>query len=173
MKNMVFERPNLGASLLPPASGKVFLRMHMFAGAINGLVDPMAAKRDPILTGCVVMPYAGIALAGTSTRRPLLFREGELLKEHSGLDIVLLRFDVERGASFDILSGALAHWLCRYVVWHDNGETWLVPEKGEGPYVHTTSYGLHFQDEPPFMDSAERDAAIMRAIESPSPAGRG
>ncbi|MEW9853900.1 hypothetical protein [Novosphingobium sp. M1R2S20] len=172
METMLLERPVAGASLLPPTSRAVALRVHAFAGAIGGLVDTTAAARDPMFAGSVVMPYAGLVVAGTACRRPLIFREGDAVARHSRLDLGLLRFDAERGVTFDIRLQQRSEWLCHYVAWRRDGDLWLVPEVGTGPFIRVTAWGLEIEDEPPFVLADERASGIVRARTIPSFMGR-
>lgn len=172
MTIMLMQRPIADACSLPPTSNAVAARMNAFAAAIGGLVDTAAAARDPMLAGCVVMPYASLALAGTACRRPLLFREGEGLACYSRLDLVLLRFDAGRGVTFDVRLQQQPGWLCHYVAWRCDGDLWLVPEVGTGPFLRATPGGLEIEEEPPFSTSEERAHGILRAQTFPSFAGR-
>lgn len=172
MTIMLMQRPIADACSLPPTSNAVAARMDAFAAAIGGLVDTAAPARDPVLSGCVVMPYASLVLAGTACRRPLLFREGDGVARHSRLDLVLLRFDAGRGATFDIRLQQQPGWLCHYVAWRRDGDLWLVPEAGTGPFLRATPWGLEIEDEPPFPASEERACGIVRALTFPSFAGR-
>lgn len=171
MTMMMLERPVADAPILPPASNAVTTRVHAFANAIGGLVDPTAAARNPMLLGCVVMPYAGLVLAGTACRRPLLFREGDGVARHSRLDFVLLRFDAERGVTFDIRLQRQPEWLCHYVACHCDGDLWLVPEVGTGPFLRATAWSLEIESESPFFSPEERATGIVRALTFPSFAG--
>lgn len=172
MNMMLLERPVAGASLLPPSGNAVVSRMRTFATAIGGLVDTAAAVRDPMLAGCVVMPYAGLVLAGTACRRPLIFREGDAVARHSRLDLVLLRFDAERGVTFDIRLQQRFDWLCHHVAWRRDGDLWLIPEAGADPFIRVTAWGLEIEVEPPFVSADERASGIVRARTTPSFMGR-
>jgi hypothetical protein len=169
---MLLERPVAGASLLPPTSCAVALRVHAFTGAIGGLIDTSAAARDPMLTGCLVMPYAGLVVAGTACARPLLFREGEGLARYSRQELVLLRFDAERGVTFDIRMQQRPEWLCHYVAWRRDGDLWLLPKVGTEPFLRATPWGLEIEGEPPFSVPDDRARGIVRALTFPSFGGR-
>lgn len=173
MTIMLKQRPIADACSLPPTNNAVAARMNAFAAAVDGLVDTAAAVRDPMFGGCVVMPYAGLVLAGTACRRPLLFREGEGLARYSRLDLVLLRYDADhRGVTFDIRLQQRPDWLCHYVAWRLDGDLWLIPAVGAGSFVRVTAWGLDIEVEPPFASMKERASGTIRALTVPSFMGR-
>jgi hypothetical protein len=162
MTMMLLERPIAAEPLLPPTNQVVKNRMCALAGAIGGLVDPAPGARDAKLAGCLLMPYAGLLLAGTSCRRPLLFPEGETLHTITGVDVILVRHDADRGTTYDLRLNGQTGWLCRYQAWQMEGGLWLVPDAGTAPSVRTTAWGLEVGDQPPFADSAEHGLGLIR-----------
>lgn len=141
------------------------LRLNAIARDISGLVEPPAATRDPAFTGCVLMPWAGVVLAGTTCRRPLLFNEGEALARYSGLDLVLLRFDAERGVTFDVRLQRRNEWLFRYISWRLEGEIWLIPE-GSGPFLRMLASGIELENEAPFLTRGGWANGIVSELDS-------
>jgi hypothetical protein len=99
----------------------------------------------------------------------LLFREGELIGDASGHAIILLRFDADRGTSFDILPYGRERWLCRYLAWRQGrGDLWLIPSAAKAPYIRACGWGLEQVETPPFDSEDERHAGIIRALDNPS-----
>jgi hypothetical protein len=173
MNMMTAIRPQVGEPLIPYVSRPVVDRLQALLVAIDALIDLNAGLRYPILAGCAVMPFARFVMTGTSCRRPLLLPELQLIAEQTGLDAVLLRLDAERGVTFDIVLDEGARRLCGYVAWRrSGGDPWFIPTVGEGPFIRAGASGLECVDAPPFASTAEREAGIIRAIESSSFAGR-
>jgi hypothetical protein len=172
MNMMTAIRPEVGEPLIPYVSRPVVDRLQALLVAIDALIDTSAGRRYPILAGCAVMPFARFVMTGTSCRRPLLLPELQLIAEHTGLDAGLLRFDADRGVTFDfVLEGEQRH--CGYVAWRRRGsDPWFIPTAGEGAFIRAGACGLECVDAPPFVSAAEREAGIIRAIESSSFAGR-
>ncbi|WP_243442719.1 hypothetical protein [Pacificimonas flava] len=165
----LLDRPGTGEPLMPPARRSVAARVHAFATEIDDLVDTRISRADPVLAGCVVMHYAGIILAGTSCRRPLLFPEGEVLARRSGLDLILLRFDAQpRGVTFDIRLEMDGSWLTNFAVWRGQGEMWLVPEGSAEGCIQVTPFGLEVGLPAPFSSFCEREKGMVRALTFPS-----
>lgn len=167
MTIMLFERPTADASLLPPTSHAVANRMCAFAASIGGLFDPMAEMRDPLLKGGIVMPFANTLIAGTACRRPLLFREGEVIVDETGIDLILLRHDRDKGVTFDVRHSQRTDWLCHYVAWRAEGDLWLIPEVGEVRAIRVLPWGLDIEEGVPFGDAAERRQGILRDFTAP------
>ncbi|WP_191993014.1 hypothetical protein [Sphingomonas parva] len=156
MTKLLLERSTAPMPLIPVAGQVVRNRMCALVGAIGGLVDPMPGARDPVLAGCLMMPYAGIIVAGTPCRRPLLFPEGEALHSRTGFELILVRHDADRGTTYDIRLQCLSGWLCRYEAWQMDGDLWLVPDAGATPAIRATPWGLEVGEAPPFASAAER-----------------
>lgn len=173
MTMMLLERPIVAAEpLLPHISQAVKNRMCALAAAIGGRMDPTPGAMTPELTGCLTMPNAGLLVAGTSCRRPLLFPEGEALYARSGLEVILVRHDVVRGTTYDLLLHDHAGWLCRYQAWQMEGDLWLVPGVGTAPSVRATASGVEICAEPPFGDAAERKLGLTQLVLAPTFARR-
>jgi hypothetical protein len=173
MNMMTTIRPEVGEPLIPYVSRPVVDRLQALLVAIDALIDISAGRRYPILAGCAVMPFARFVMTGTSCRRPLLLPELQLIAERTGLDSALLRFDVARGVTFDLVLEEGARRLCGYVAWRRRGgDPWFIPTVGEGPFIRAGACGLECVDTPPFVSAAEREAGIIRAIENSSFEGR-
>lgn len=173
MNMMVTNHPATGEPVLPTPGRRVANRLEAFLIALDALIDTHAGIRNPLLAGAAVMPYANMALAGTSCGRPLLFNEGEKIARETGLTVLLLRDDVERGVTFDIRLQERPDWLCRHVAWRrGQNDLRLIPEAGAGPFLRVTGAGIECERAAPFLDVDERQAGIIRAVTDASFAGR-
>lgn len=159
------ERPLAGEPFVPPYRHVLAMRLEALARAI-GL---RAGVIDPRFPGCLQAPCSNLAIFGTSCSRPLLLPEGRMLGQETALDVILLRHDVDRGSSFDVLLHGQPHWLLGYAAWaRRGGDLWLIPTAGDGPFLRATVAGLEAEDAAPFHDAEERRRGIMRAIVSPT-----
>jgi hypothetical protein len=173
MNMMVMNRPATGEPVLPHPSPRVVNRLEAFLIAFDPLIETHAGIRNRLLAGSAVMPFANMALAGTSCGRPLLFNEGEKIARETGFDVVLLRYDAERGVTFDIRLQERPDWLCRHVAWRrGEGDLRLIPEAGTGPFLRVTGGGIECEQAIPFLNADERQAGIIRAVTDASFAGR-
>ena len=114
MTMMLLRRPIRDAESLPTPMWPVIRRMEALAVAIDGAIDIAPEARDPLFVGCLVLSQADLLIAGTSCRRPLVFAKTERLAQYSGRDLVLLRYDPDRGTTFDLYLQIRADWLVRY-----------------------------------------------------------
>lgn len=168
MDTIVTSRPETGE---PFARTPHRVRSRLFAAAVatGAIIDTDASKRSPLLTDAVVMPFANFALLGTGCARPLKFEEGEEIARVTGLDVLLMRFDPDRGVSFDVFDHRSTHWRCNHVAWRRrDGDLWLIPQASFGEFIRVGAWGLEYETEPPFASGEERYAGIIRAIEIPS-----
>ncbi len=173
MNYIPYVSPLTGGPVLPPSTQRVANRHEEVVRAVNMMTDDHAHHRNGLLTGCAVVPYASLVIAATSLDRPLLFPECNLIAHSSRSDMILMRFDADRGASFDILLRDRKDWLCRHLAWRRrDGHLWLIPTAGKGPYVQATGWGLHCEPTPPYMNDLEREAGIILALDTPSFEGR-
>ncbi len=169
MNMMTIDRPLTGEPLLPPTTQRVINRRDAALRAIGAMIDPEADRNNPRLAGCAVAPHAGFVMAATSLPRPMLFRECERIADGTAYDTLLLRFDPDRGVSFDILFRDSERWLCRYLAWRRrDSDLWLIPSAGDAPYIRTTAWEIEREPAPPFVSALEREAGIIRAIDNPS-----
>lgn len=172
MNMMTSIRAAADTPLIPYVSRPVVERLQGLLVAIDALIDTGTAKTNPSLSGCAVAPFARFVATGTSCRRPLLFPEVQQIAEQTGFDVLLLRYDAERGVSFDIHLQVGGRQLCHYVAWRRrDGDPWLIPTVGDGPFIHATAWGLECRTTPPFLNVGERERGIIRAIDNPSFAG--
>ena len=159
------DRLRSGEPFVPPYRRALASRLEAFAHAIGlraGIVDPRFA-------GCLLAECSGFAIFGTSCSRPLLLPEGRLLAQQTGLDVLLLRHDADRGSSFDLLPRDQPSWLLGYVAWKRPGEDlWLIPTADEGPFIRASGMGLEQDVAAPFGDAEARRSGIQRAIERPT-----
>jgi hypothetical protein len=155
--------------LLPWTPRQVVRRMNAFQETMGARLDLSARLCHPLFTNTLVMPSANLVLAGTSCSRPMYLREGALLADVSQSDVLFLRFDPDRGTTFDVLLRDAQGWLCGFVAWRRrDGDLWLIPEVGRERFICTSAWGLEYKLDPPFTSEWERGAGIIRAIEHPS-----
>ena len=174
MNMMLFDRPAKGECLMPPTTQRVVNRMGALGEAIGGAIDLNVGRHVPLLGGTMVLPEANLVIAGTNCRRPLLFHEAQLIAQTWLRDVVLLRFDADRGASFDILLREGRDVLCGYLAWRQRGgDLWFIPAAGEGTFIRATRQGMICEKRPPFDLSEQRETGIIRAIHLPSLEGGG
>lgn len=108
-----------------------------------------------------------------AAQRRAAIAEVQAIARETSLDVVLLRFDPFRGASFDILDHASLFWRCHHVAWRRrDGDLWLIPGVGCDGFVRAGAWSLEYAVEPPFVSNSERYAGIIRAIDNPSFGGR-
>ena len=156
------------APVMPWTTQRVRSRMMALALAIGAEIDPETRERAGTLAGTITMSFAQLLIAGTSCPRPWLFPEMIQLARETGLEVVLLRFDVTRGVSFDILLQDRRHILCGYAPWRSaGGDLWFVPTLGKGPYLRALPTGLAREREAPFIDREDREAGIILTMEKP------
>jgi hypothetical protein len=173
MSYMSFERPLTGGPLLTPTTRRVTSRRDAVLSAIGASIYSEAARNNPFLTGCTVAPHARFVLAATSLDRPLLFPECDLVAQCTEFDVLLLRFDPDRGTNFDLLLQGNDRWLCRYLAWRKGYEDlWFIPTAGEGPFIRASGGGLERLCTAPFATAAERESGIILALDAPSFEGR-
>jgi hypothetical protein len=167
-----YRTPLAGASILPRNLQRLTARHEALLQAIGATIDHGTESENPLLRGCAVAPYAGFAVAATSLRRPLLFAECNLIAEMTGNSMLLMRFDADKGVSFDVLLGGSRKRLCHHLAWrtHD-GPLWLIPTAGKGPHVQASGWSLDPRETPPFTSTRQRDAGIIRAIDNPTSSG--
>lgn len=152
---------------------RVINRMEAAAAAINAVIGGHESTLDPFLQQSIVMPIANIILAGTGCRHPFYLDRAETMGAAAGRDVVLLRFDADRGTTFDIRFHDADRWLCGFVGWRRrDGDLWLIPSLGSGLYIRASHKGLEPVTTPPFISEEERNEGIIRAIAAPSFEGR-
>jgi len=154
---------------VPVTTHRVEARLDAIAAAI----DPHARTMAIPLPGGRLIPSANLILAGTNCARPMWYPECTAMVEATNFDLVLMRFDPDRGASFDILDHQSLFWCIHHMAWRRRGgDLWFIPQVGSGPYIRATAGGLRCEATPPFHSLAERHAGIIRAIDSASFEGR-
>src|SRR5690606_276467 len=109
-----FVSPLTGEPVLPPTTQRVTNRHNALVRAVGGMIDTQSAEENGLLSGCAVARCATVVMATTSLNRPLLYAECDLIAHSSGSDMILQRFDADRGSSFDILMRGNETWLCRH-----------------------------------------------------------
>lgn len=152
---------------------RVINRMEAAAAAINAVIGRDGNPLDPFLQQSIVIPIANIILAGTNCPPPFYLDRAETMGAATDTDVVLLRFDADKGTTFDILFRGAERWLNRFVAWRRrDGDLWFIPSVGSGLYVQASYKGLEPVTTPPFISEEERKAGIIHAIENPSFEGR-
>jgi len=167
--NLMTERPFAGEPLVTPTTYRARLRAEAFLMAIDVMLDTNSPCENGLLSQCYVAPCAQFVMVATCCDRPLLYREGELIGDATGHDVILLRFDADRGTSFDILRCGSKQWLCRYLTWRRvDGDLWLIPPAGNAPYIRVCASGLEQVETAPFADADEQLNGVILAINNPS-----
>lgn len=148
---------------------RVINRMEAAASAINAVIGKDGSTLDPFLQQSIVMPIPNILLAGTGCPHPFYLERAETMGAATGRDVLLLRFDADKGTTFDVRFHDADRWLCRFVAWRRcDGDLWLIPSAGSGLYIRASYKGLEPVTTPPFVSEEERKAGIILAIETPS-----
>ena len=173
MNAISLHRPLEGEPMLRPITHRTGSR---FASLLIscGLVTIEAARFDKrIGGGFFESEDAGVVVTATSCDRPLFYHECEVLAQFSRQDLVLMRFDPLEGASFDVLLEGGRLWQCNYLAWRREGDDlWLIPANTEGPFFRLSGKGLETFQGAPYESGYQRYAGIIRAVETPSFAGR-
>lgn len=152
-------------ALFTPSTQRVANRLKSFVGAI-GADRHMAG--GGILLNTIVLPGAGIALAGTNCRRPLYQRECQEVAEMTGLDVSLLRFDADKGACFDVFMTQPDRTLCNYVAWRTViGGQWLIPQASDDAWLFVTPSGIEVRSAPGWVGKEDLSNGLKRMIASP------
>jgi hypothetical protein len=132
-------------AILPPPSPAVQRRMLATAHAMGVLIQPPSSVA-PMLQACLVLPFAGMVLAGTACARPLLFAECDTLARATRHDVIILRHDALRGTTFDIKLRSEPRWFRRYLATSVENGVRMAPDIGTGPVFHTSAFGLETLD---------------------------
>lgn len=132
-------------AVLPPPSPAVQRRMLATVHAMGALIQPLNSAA-PMLQGCLVVPLAGVVLAGTACARPLLFAECGVLARATRHDVIILRHDALRGTTFDIKLRSEPRWFRRYLAKPVQNGVRMAPDVGTGPVFHATAFGLETLD---------------------------
>lgn len=150
--------------LIPYASDRVDRWVAAVAQAIAGLIDT-SPSGGGLLANTTVMPFAGIVLAGTNCARPMMRPECHQIVEHTGMDVVLLRLDPDRGVTFDVVLSQPARDLLHCRAWRrGDGDLWLLPDAADGPYLRLSAWGIDVEATPPFASAEEREAGLIQAV---------
>ena len=173
MNIISLHRPHEGEPLLRPITHRTSSR---FASLLisSGLVTVETARSDErVRGGFFESEDARVVVIATSCDRPLFHRECEVLAQFSRKDLILLRFDPLKGASFDVLLEGSQAWKCNYVAWRRDADyLWLVPAHTEGPFFRLSEKGLDTFSGAPYESGYQRYAGVIRAVEAPSFEGR-
>ena len=173
MNDISLHRPLEGEPLLRPITHRTGSR---FASLLIscGLVTVETALFDERISGGFFESAdAGVVVIATSCDRPLFYHECEVLAHFSHKDLALMRFDPLEGGSFDVLLEGGQVWQCNYFAWRREGDDlWLSPAHTEGPFFRLSGNGLQTFQGAPYESGYQRHAGIMRAVETPSFAGR-
>lgn len=166
-------RPLEGEPLLRPITHRTGSRFASLLISCRLVTVETARFNKRIRGGFFESEDAGLVVAATSCNRPLFCHECEVLACFCHKDLVLMRFDPLQGASFDVLLEGSHVWQCNYLAWRREGEDlWLVPAHTEGPFFRLSEKGLEIFQGAPYESGCQRYAGIIRAVETPSFAGR-
>lgn len=169
MEMTMIDHPLAAGPILAPTTHAAKNRAREFILASSAIIDPLAARRDPIVTECFVAPAAEFVLAATCCYRPMLLPECATIARATGFDMILLRYDADRGASFDVLFRQTDRWLCRYLAWRRRGgDLWLIPSAGDNPYIRIRNSGISRVLFAPFACPEERSGGTILATGNPS-----
>jgi hypothetical protein len=151
--------PGLQLDPIPLPSIQVKRLMLATAYLVDGMVETMPEKWHPALEHSLVMPIAGVIVAGTRCARPILLREVRDIVKAVERDAIIVRAtDRTAHATFDIVLNGVERPLCAYRLWmaQPNGCAWLVPGAGEATFVRLDPLGLELTSMPPFSTEVER-----------------
>lgn len=173
MNAISLQRPLEGEPLLRSITHRTGSR---FASLLVscGLVTVETARFDERISGGFFESEdAGVVVIATSCDRPLLYHECEVLAQFTRKDLVLMRFYPLQGASFDVLLEGSHAWQCNYLAWGREGDDlWLIPANTEGPFFRLSGKGLETFQGPPYDSGYQRYAGVIRAVDTPSFAGK-
>ncbi|WP_126174490.1 hypothetical protein [Altericroceibacterium xinjiangense] len=173
MNSAVQSRPATGEHLMPPMFHWVAAEVNTFAQTVGGPVDCGPRDRHSYLANCMVLPFAHLAVSGTSCPPPFCLEEAEQIASATELDFVLLRLGLLQGVSFDAYLQRNTGWLVDYVTWFSgDGVLWLIPNEGSGLYLRMAAGGIECETRAPFLHAAKRDCAILRTLNPVSFGGR-
>ncbi|MEA1015323.1 hypothetical protein [Sphingosinicella sp. LY1275] len=141
--------------------------MQALAAAIKGPVDMSPGDRDARLSGCLLMPQADLLIAGTACHRPLLFAEAERIAQYSRHDLILLRYDAERGTTVDLYLQSVGGWLACFRTSRRGDDLWLVADDDRMPMVRAGMYGLELHPGTRGVDAVRgRDCDVRFPVSS-------
>jgi len=151
--------PGLQLDPIPPQCVQVRRLMLATTYLVDGMVETMPEKWHPALENSLVMPLAGIIVAGTRCSRPLLTREvRDIAKAVERNAIIVRAADTAAHATFDVVLHGVERPFCGYRLWMPQpvGCAWLIPTAGEKTYVRLDLLGLEVTSTAPFCDEVER-----------------
>lgn len=172
MNMITMNRSLVGEPLLPRITQRTRNRLFDFLLA-SGLAnsDPRCLEKR-LRSGFYADREANLLVAATGCNRPLLCAETETLARALGLNLILMRFDPDRGVAFDILLSGASVWYHDLAAWRrGRGAMWLIPGVGPAPFFQISKRGLTAFNSAPFQAYADRVAGMIRAIEFPSFSG--
>ncbi|WP_265587212.1 hypothetical protein [Sphingomicrobium arenosum] len=126
---------------------------------IDGVVDQKPETFHPYLKHSVMLAEANVVVLGTSCQRPLLIREGLAVANAVTCDLVISRASDKPGhATFDAKLQGDDRLFLAYRVWisRPTGTAWLIPSAGEGPCIRLEQDGLKIEEDPPYLDWADK-----------------
>lgn len=148
-----------------PSTHRVSSRLKSFADAIS---PGRSTAGGGLLSNTLVLSDAGIVLAGTNCRAPLYDCECDEIAELTGLDVILLRFDADEGAHFDVFMRHPYRTFCNYVAWRAvaSGQ-WLVPQGSDAAWLFVTPSGIEVRSAPGWVSAENLSNGLRRMIASP------
>lgn len=176
MNYQPYLRPNFPVEPVPEPRAKVKRLMIATSVVIEGLVDHQPGRTDPRLANCLYMNQAGVIIAGTACRRPMMLREAADISAAADQDVLVVRPDESTAyATFDLKRADFDTMLCGYRMWMTwpSESAWLIPTAGEMEHVRMTPVGLEVHDKAPFANDWERRKGLAHATEFLSVAVQG
>lgn len=168
--------PGLQLDPIPPQCMQVRRLMLATTVLVDGMVETMPETWHPALENSLVMPIAGIIVAGTRCGRPLMIREVRNIGRAVSRDAIIVRVaDSPAHASFDVLLNGAERPFCGYRLWmpQPTGCAWLIPTAGEATYIRLDPLGLEVTGLSPFCDEVERHRGLKFGSEFLSVAVQG
>lgn len=172
MNVTTLNRSPVGEPLLPHVTQRTRSRLISFLFA-SGLANPDPRRLEKKLRiGFYADEEVKLLVAATGCSRPLLCAETETLARALELNLILMRFDPDRGVAFDILLSGANLWYHDFAAWRrGRGAMWLIPENDSAPFFQISKLGLTRFNAAPFSAYSDRVAGMIRAIEFPSFSG--
>ncbi|WP_265562480.1 hypothetical protein [Sphingomicrobium arenosum] len=161
---------------IPEPRAKVKWLMYATTMLVDGHVDLEPQHWFPYLENSFFLGEANLVIIGTGCQRPLVLREAMAVAAAVTGDLLIVRsHEGPRQASFDVKVIGDDRLFCAYQLWipRPTGTAWLIPTVGEGPCIRLEQSGLRVEQEPPYLDWADRWRGIEHGAEFLSVAVQG
>lgn len=161
---------------IPEPHRKVKWLMHATTMLVDGHADLEPGHWYHGLKNSIFLGEANLVVIGTACQRPLGLREGMAVAQAVTADLLVVRsHEGPRQASFDVKLIGDDRLFCGYQLWipRPTGTAWLIPTVGEGPCIRLEQSGLEVEQEPPYLDWADRWRGLEHGSEFLSVAVQG